>query len=149
MLIMYISEWLTYKQVESSTGTRPREWLVCPTLLERPSHDEWQIGSHIYILSRLHGIPQRIITDAHRLIQNVWFNYVGTSTNIIKQITLPLSRSTIQRSHRTEKFNIRETEQKNKKVKETCIAEESYDCKELTFIDLHFTPALQKFNPSL
>ena len=36
----YVSAWIPDIQVESSTGTRPRECLVCPTLLERPMYDE-------------------------------------------------------------------------------------------------------------
>ena len=36
----YLLAWLIDIQVESSTGTRPRELLVCPMLLECPLYDE-------------------------------------------------------------------------------------------------------------
>ena len=36
----YVAAWMPDIKVETSTGTRPRECLVCPTLLERPPYDE-------------------------------------------------------------------------------------------------------------
>ena len=39
-VFLYVASWLPYKQVESSSGTRRRECLVCLALLENAMYDE-------------------------------------------------------------------------------------------------------------